>query len=265
MEIFLWVFGAWVVVAVLVSLLVPAQRRGERHVHHRVRPRTRSPSSPRPPNRPPRISTPRSHPRGHGLPAVHDLARNEPGEALVRQAIAETGGALGNSSWHKGIEGEERMADLLLLLEERGWKVLHSVPCPVGGDIDHLAIGPGGIWAINTKNRPRKRISVTSTGVTESGAPSDPELLQRSGSEAESAAEVLSHSLRRDVEVRPALAYVGVSAVVGEHRSEGVLIMEGTRLINELDSADVEFGPSEVADIYAVARDARHWLRLNGT
>jgi hypothetical protein len=231
MEIFLSVFVVWVIIAVIVFLVSdrPTPHRRQRRAQHHVRlrePQRRRPGSPRSPARPETIDDSRGRPRIGGLSPAHDLARNEPGEALVRQAMAETGAALGETSWHKGIEGEERMADLLLLLEEKGWKVLHSVPCPVGGDIDHLAIGPGGVWAINTKNRPRKRISVTPTGVTESGAPADPDLLPCSRSEAAGAARVLSSSLRRDVKVLPALAYVGVSAVVGDHRSEGVLIME---------------------------------------
>ncbi|MEV0525811.1 nuclease-related domain-containing protein [Streptomyces sp. NPDC050439] len=37
-------------------------------------------------------------------------------------------------------------------LSSYGWRVLHGVPKANGGDIDHLLIGPGGVFSINTKN-----------------------------------------------------------------------------------------------------------------
>lgn len=35
-------------------------------------------------------------------------------------------------------------------LRDLGWRVLHSIPLEGGADIDHMAIGPGGIFTVNT-------------------------------------------------------------------------------------------------------------------
>nr|WP_246295988.1 nuclease-related domain-containing protein [Arthrobacter wenxiniae] len=36
-------------------------------------------------------------------------------------------------------------------MERSGFRVLHSVPLSPRKDIDHLVIGPTGVWAVNTK------------------------------------------------------------------------------------------------------------------
>lgn len=55
----------------------------------------------------------------------------------------------------KGAHGEEIVARELAFLPE-GWSVFHGVPRPVstpgGSDFDHIAIGPTGIFVIETKN-----------------------------------------------------------------------------------------------------------------
>lgn len=44
------------------------------------------------------------------------------------------------------------VADALAPLEAEGWRVLHDLVDPEGGNIDHLAIGPPGIAVIDAKN-----------------------------------------------------------------------------------------------------------------
>ena len=54
----------------------------------------------------------------------------------------------------KGAQGEEAVARELALLPA-GWTVFHGVPSSAkrgGQDFDHVALGPGGIFAIETKN-----------------------------------------------------------------------------------------------------------------
>lgn len=56
------------------------------------------------------------------------------------------------TAWLKGAEGERRTARHLVGLEEAGFVVLHDRRVPgYGGNLDHVAIGPSGVWAIETK------------------------------------------------------------------------------------------------------------------
>jgi hypothetical protein len=57
-------------------------------------------------------------------------------------------------SWHDGALGELLVGHELALLPP-GWHVLHAVPAgSAGADIDHLVIGPPGVFVINTKRHP---------------------------------------------------------------------------------------------------------------
>lgn len=55
-------------------------------------------------------------------------------------------------SWYQGALGEIEVGELLRGLGPE-WFVRHSVPIGAGTkDVDHLIIGPGGVFAINTKH-----------------------------------------------------------------------------------------------------------------
>lgn len=55
--------------------------------------------------------------------------------------------------WEKGARGERRSAEVLDPLGKRGFVILYNRLMPDGrGDIDAIAIGPTGVWVIETKN-----------------------------------------------------------------------------------------------------------------
>jgi hypothetical protein len=107
---------------------------------------------------------------------VEDLADRRPGDAAREQARLAREAAPVRSvltrllqvhtaerAWRLGAEGEVLVAAQLLKLGKRDsrWHVLHSLPVgDNGADIDHLVIGPGGVFALNAKHHPRARIWV---------------------------------------------------------------------------------------------------------
>ena len=46
-----------------------------------------------------------------------------------------------------------------------GWHVFHNLPCATGGDVDHVAVGPGGLFVISTKSY-KGHVTRTTTGTT---------------------------------------------------------------------------------------------------
>lgn len=60
--------------------------------------------------------------------------------------------------WLQGARGEESVGTVLEGLETRGWLAIHDVSLG-RGNVDHVAIGPGGIFAIETKSH-RGRIPI---------------------------------------------------------------------------------------------------------
>ncbi|HMC50316.1 MAG TPA: nuclease-related domain-containing protein [Solirubrobacterales bacterium] len=60
--------------------------------------------------------------------------------------------------WLRGAEGERRVGAVLAELTVDGWLALHGVSLG-RGDVDHILIGPGGIFTIETKSH-RGRIPI---------------------------------------------------------------------------------------------------------
>ncbi|MFD9104100.1 NERD domain-containing protein [Streptomyces virginiae] len=129
-------------------------------------------SRPAAPSRQHRQATPSParKPRSEGPAALpplgpsEDLARNRPGSRVLG-LIAERGPSTVQrlkakllrqasdwDSWYAGLEGERRVGRELERLSPLGWRVLHGIEKGNGGDIDHLLIGPGGVFSINTKH-----------------------------------------------------------------------------------------------------------------
>lgn len=116
----------------------------------------------------PTASTPPTPPTvAPGRPWL-DLATNLPGEGVrdianaalvaapVRTTLARVLGVKNDErAWRLGADGEEKVAARLARVAKRDprWRFLHSVPVGQGSaDIDHVVIGPGGVFTINTKH-----------------------------------------------------------------------------------------------------------------
>ncbi|HVL80083.1 MAG TPA: nuclease-related domain-containing protein [Actinomycetota bacterium] len=52
--------------------------------------------------------------------------------------------------WLKGARGEEAVGRLLSELEPEGYRILHDIDTG-HGNLDHVVVGPTGVWAIETK------------------------------------------------------------------------------------------------------------------
>lgn len=99
---------------------------------------------------------------------VPTLAIRAPGHAVMTHLLEELERtAIGSSSiptelmsWHIGAVGEQIVGQELALLPE-GWRVLHAIPAgSAGADIDHLVIGRGGVFVLNTKHHARRKVGV---------------------------------------------------------------------------------------------------------
>lgn len=68
-------------------------------------------------------------------------------EAMLRRATADL------RAWSVGAEGEREVAEVLTRMQRYGWTTLHDVRWPgrPQANIDHIAIGPGGIVVIDAK------------------------------------------------------------------------------------------------------------------
>jgi Nuclease-related domain len=104
---------------------------------------------------------------------------------------------------NRGANGERIIGWWLGRLPD-GWFAFHEVPVGQrGANIDHLVIGPSGVFTINTKNLAGE-IVVGSKTLTHNGHRTD--FMSKASEEARRAAKLLSTAIRRPVEVRGLLA-----------------------------------------------------------
>jgi hypothetical protein len=104
---------------------------------------------------------------------ITDLANNRPGECVrmkVRQLTQESpiltrlartlNSESSVDSWRKGLRGERKVGSILNTLGS-DWRVIHSIPIGQrGADLDHLVIGPGGVYSLNTKSHAKRNVWV---------------------------------------------------------------------------------------------------------
>jgi hypothetical protein len=80
-----------------------------------------------------------------------------PGQSAREQQRTITNAAPGKTfaaqAWGKGAAGEKHVGERLNWLRQYGWTVEHDLKIsPRGANVDHLVIGPPGVFVIDTKN-----------------------------------------------------------------------------------------------------------------
>lgn len=106
-----------------------------------------------------------------------------------------------------GADGEEMVARRLRALDAR-WHVIHAVPVGCrGADIDHVVVGPPGVFTLNTKHHPRGRVWVGRGSVVVNGRATA--YVRATRVERSRVARLLGAACRFRVEVRPVLVVGG--------------------------------------------------------
>ncbi|MFF1906833.1 nuclease-related domain-containing protein [Kitasatospora sp. NPDC058218] len=202
-----------------------------------------------------------------------DLARNLPGAGLeslvrageekynllVRLAAKVSRQRLGDTSTLRGLEGEQIVGTRLEPLKALGWKVLHGVPLPSGSDIDHVVIGPPGVFTVNSKHHPGATVWVGDriVKVNRNGFP----YVENSEYEASRTATLLSEWCGFDVPVHPVIAFVGAQKITLGAAPE-VTVIDGERIASILPARPAALTPDRVDQIFRVARHRHVWSHL---
>lgn len=212
-------------------------------------------------------------------PAGADLTANRPGQGARSQAV-QHGDALKSRSrllsaaarlldvktderaWRKGAEGEEAIGARLERLTSHGWHVLHSVPIGTrGADIDHILIGPGGVYTINTKNHPGKRIWISPNQIRVNGQPVP--YLRNSRYEADRVHRILTSALGWEVAVRPVLVLLtGTLLPQIDIKSGGptdVLVLDRMDVPGAFRRAPQRLQRTQIEETFEVARRSSTW------
>ncbi|MFF3614656.1 nuclease-related domain-containing protein [Streptomyces sp. NPDC002580] len=234
---------------------------------------TRRPRPAKPPQQPSPPAKFRGDRRPLSLPELtvaDDLAKNPPGAAILSDmavrgpsVVARAWSKLmkrpsGWESWLDGLEGEKRVGRELERLTVHGWRVLHGIPKGNGEDIDHLLIGPGGVFVFNTKRHPGASVWVGDDVAKVNGSSHPYPAASRA--EAAYVRGVLERYAGFAPDVVPVLAFVDVASVVRVPTQHTVRVYQ-EREVSALGPISGRLTPEQVEQVYAVARHKRAWLR----
>jgi hypothetical protein len=154
-------------------------------------------------------------------------------------------------AWRRGAAGERRTARLLDPLERQGWAVLHDLAVPGSrANLDHLVIGPGGVFVIDSKQY-RGRLQLDPSGQLWRGRYPLAPTLRAVSFEADQAAQVLPDP---GVVVLPVVAVHGAQVPWGKVVVQGVPVIAARRLPSMLRALPPLLGPERIT---AVADQAR--------
>ncbi|MEU7555398.1 nuclease-related domain-containing protein [Streptomyces sp. NPDC044571] len=201
---------------------------------------------------PPPVPT-RAELRRLSLPPDRDLAPNRPGELLLGELEHGSAGTRARHRLRQDLTAQQQMGEVLDALEVEGWRVLHGVPLPGLGPVDHLLIGPAGLFCVRTVPGRRQRASVgellLTVGRTEPRP--DPRWIRR-------AAAAATRALAAPVS--PALALVDAARIAVAPTVADIRVLEPATAAEVLASAPATLKPPDTEALFALARDSRTWL-----
>jgi hypothetical protein len=201
---------------------------------------------------------------------VSDLRERVPGHSLVDELLRqwdqgtirvdETTGSVviddEAEGWYLGVLGERRVA-MRLAEFDSSWTVLHSVP--VGSrmtDIDHVLIGPPGVFTLNTKFSPGKEVWVAGKGMFVGGFKQG--YVHNSLREAAQASDRLSRASGLTVPVTALIVFVDPSKITHKAPAGGDEYDPPVRVLRDSELRNVAlerpaFSREQVARIVAAA------------
>lgn len=201
-----------------------------------------------------------------------DLAATRAGAMAREQAVALreavpvrtffsrlVGAKTEERAWRIGADGEERVAARLDALRRKDprWRAIHSIPLASDVDIDHLVIGPGGVFTLNTKHHPGARVWVAGDTLMVNGARQP--YVHKSRHEARCAAALLGGATLRAVSVTGVIVLVGAEDLTVKKPASGVEVLYRGRLVRWLRQQPEVLDDAAIEALLDAARRPSTW------
>jgi hypothetical protein len=203
-------------------------------------------------------------------PPQRDLAGNSAGasarakrdeinaEAPVLNFVARVLGVKTDErNWRVGAKGEEMVAKELQKLGPH-WRVLHAVEVGNrGSDIDHIVIGPAGIFTLNTKRHPGGRAWVADRAIQVNRQRTD--YLRNSRYEGARASRLLSTAHGTPIEARPVIVFVDLHKFDVKQQPPDVHVTTRKRLVGWLEALPIVWDSATIEAVFNTARLSTTW------
>jgi hypothetical protein len=159
--------------------------------------------------------------------------------------------------WYDAAVSEIEVGDALGRLGD-DWVVLHALPVGSGTtDIDHVAIGPGGVFIVNTKSHPGQAVWASQRAFLVSGVRHP--YIRNMEYEMGRVERLLGSASGIPVEVAGILAVVAAKSITVREKHRDVTVLSTSALVQWLLARPVVLGPSHVTAIGTAAQLATTW------
>ena len=163
--------------------------------------------------------------------------------------------------WYLGALGELEVARLLDRLDS-AWFAIHAVPVgSAGSDVDHIVIGPGGVFTINAKFHEGGNVWVASRRLLVNGQRTDH--LRNADFEARRVAKLLTQAAGKPVDVTPVIAIVAARRLTIRERPERVVVLAAPRLPRWIQTRTAVLSTNDITEISRVAAAPSTWGHPN--
>lgn len=200
-----------------------------------------------------------------------DLALHRPGHAVLAaietQHRSATSAVIdgmpgtldeGIVSWCVGYVGESQVGAELERLGP-AWRTLHGVPVGIAGsDIDHVVIGPAGVFTVNTKHHPGASVDVKGDGIF---VGRDFQPYVRNARTEAGRARTAATGVAARPRIHPLVVMVGARLRV-KRGPVDVTVLDSSALLNWLRSQPQTLDSSQVDELYEHLRWSGRWTEL---
>lgn len=160
-------------------------------------------------------------------------------------------------AWYRGAQGEIEVGRILSRLPPE-WRVFHALPIgEAGADIDHLVIGPGGIFTFNTKHHRGKKIWIAERVFLVNGQKQP--YLRNSKFEATRVTKILHERMPQLPPVQAVIALVSPASITIKKRPDEVHVLDANYLRRWLLKRPVDLAEADLVELTVIVDASTTW------
>lgn len=185
-----------------------------------------------------------------------ELAAQLAAEAPIRTAFARILRVhTDERAWRRGAKGEVEVGRRLSHLPAC-WSVIHDLPIDgAEANIDHIVLGPPGVFTINAKNLNGK-VWVGDHALLHNGTKTD--FYRKARWEAAWAARQLTTASNRPVGVMPLIVVMGAEVTVKSQPLD-IEVVTRRRILSWLKSCPPQLNAGELRELDGIIKSASTW------
>ena len=165
-------------------------------------------------------------------------------------------------AWRVGADGEEMVGARLekLVKKDPRWRFFNAIPVWDGdSDVDHLVIGPGGVFSLNAKHHPGAKIWVAGDTFMVNGQRN--QYVRTSRREAAMVSSCLNAATGLDIQVVGVIVPVRADDITIKTPPNGVHIVSRGALATWLRKQPSQLNDDTISTLFEAARRSTTWTK----